>query len=307
MDELTASGAEAAVAVELAAPAALTLFRTDDPAVIVARMGELSTVLLQAVRDRGLARRYGDSDREFLHIEAWQFLGSMLGVSATVAWTRRLEDGSGWEARAEAVTMDSRVLGAGEGMCQRSEPGRRNATDHALRAMAQVRARRAALRSVLAFVAAIGGIDLADPDSPATRKQVTALHTLAGKHGWSHDESHRRAGAESFRHLTREQAADLIDAWSELPADDPAAEAELGADPAKSLEGLWDQAISTFGGKVRVLRAYAERFGAEGGLSSDQLTADDLGRLLESEGPGAPVSPPGRDPTSAKDFGSDGS
>jgi hypothetical protein len=293
-------------AIELAAPVAPTLFGTADPAAIVARMGELSEVLLQAVRDRGLARRYGDNEREFLHIEAWQFLGSMLGVSATVTWTRRLDDGSGWEARAEALTLDGRVLGAGEAMCERSEPGRRNATEHALRAMAQVRARRSALRSVLAFVAAIGGLDLADPDAPSTRKQVVALHTLAGKHGWTHEEAHRRAGVNSFRDLSREQAAGLIDAWSDAEATPPVIlrqESPGNKTSSMSLEDLWDRAIAVFGSRSRVLRAHVERCGAEGGLSSDQLTAADLSRLLASEGPGADVQPPDHDPTPVGDDG----
>src|SRR5207249_4368764 len=72
-------------------PATITLFGTNEPAAIVERMGDVAGVLMQAVRERGLARRYGDGDREFLHIEAWQFLGSMLGVSARVVWTKALE------------------------------------------------------------------------------------------------------------------------------------------------------------------------------------------------------------------------
>jgi hypothetical protein len=193
---------------------AVTLFGTTNPETILRRTEELAGSLAMALRDRDLARRYGDGDRHFIMIEGWQLVGTFLGVSARTTWTRRLEDSSGWEARAEAVTADGRVLGAADAMCQRTEPGRRSQTEHAIRAMAQVRARRGALRSVLAFVPAIGGLDLSDPDAPATRRQVVALHTLAGERGWDHDEAHSRAGVGSFNELTREQAAALIDAWS---------------------------------------------------------------------------------------------
>jgi hypothetical protein len=281
----SSTSAAEATSIEVAPSAAPALFGTSDPAAIVERMGDVAGVLMQAVRERGLSRRYGDAEREFLHIEAWQFLGSLLNVWAVVRWTRRLEDPPGWEARAEAVAGDGRILGAGEGMCLRTEPGRRTATEQAIRAMAQVRARRGALRSVLAFVAAIGGLDLADPDAPVTRAQVVALHTLAGKQGYSREEAHGRAGVASFNDLTREQAADLLEAWSELPGDSAgnvAPEAAVDPELAElSLEELWERAVARYGSRVRVLSAYVERFGAgEGGLSAGDLTESELWELL---------------------------
>lgn len=198
------------------------------PEEVLERATQLADALAQVVRDRGMALRFGDAERDFLTLHAWQVLGAFVGVVAIVEETSPLPDGSGWQARAIVTTGDGRTVAAGEGMCSRAERNWRSATDHSLRAMAQTRALRRALQGALGFIPGLAGMDVADPTAPATRRQVVALHTLASELGYDRDEAHRRAGVESFNDLSREQAGEFLEAWAGLleAADEPAMGAE---------------------------------------------------------------------------------
>jgi hypothetical protein len=196
-----------------------SLFGTADPRGIVSKATEVADVLATVLRERGLALRFGDSQRDFLTWHGWQVLASQMGVTTVLEWTRPLADRTGWEARAEVRTLDGRIIGAGESMCTRHESRWKAAADYAVRSMAQVRASRRALQSCLGFIPGLAGLDLSDPDAPATRKQVGTLHAITKTRGWSHEESHARAGVESFNDLTRVEAAALIDEWSSLEVD----------------------------------------------------------------------------------------
>jgi hypothetical protein len=135
----------------------LTLFGTSDPRIALERMAEVATVLVDVIRDRKLIARI--NGREHLTAEAWTTLGGMLGVVPVVVWTRQLEDGTGWEARVEARTLDGRVVGAAESMCTRSEQHWRGRDEFALRSMAQTRAIGRALRAPLGQIIRLAGYD----------------------------------------------------------------------------------------------------------------------------------------------------
>jgi hypothetical protein len=195
-----------------------TMFASRDPKAIVQRIADVADVLMNAVHQRDLARRYGDNPNEFLHIEAWQFLSSMLGMTVVGVDSRPLADGSGWEATAELRHVASgRVLGRRDGMCQKTEPtfAKRKTppAENTLRQMAQLRAARVAARSVLGFIPKIGGFEITDPDAPATDAQVGILHQLERELGLDHDQGHAEAGVDSYRALTRDEASDVIDRW----------------------------------------------------------------------------------------------
>jgi hypothetical protein len=263
---------------------ALGLLGTTDPHAAIARAIEMAELLDKVVRDRGLARTFGESDRAFYEWPAWQILGTWLGLSCIVVWTKPLADG--WEARAEARRLDGTVLGAAEAMCSASEKGRQRSSAHDVRAMAQVRAQRNALRSAIGFLPALAGLDVSDPDAPATRKQIVALHTLAGQRGWDHAESHRRAGVDSFRDLSREAAASLLDEWSTLTRDADTDQADATVDaPSDDREELLALAVEAYGGRVPLLRAAIDRSPTRGGLALSSLSVEDLSALLS----GAPT------------------
>ena len=194
-----------------------TMFASRDPKAIVQRIADVADVLMDAVHQRDLARRYGDNPNEFLHIEAWQFLSSMLGMTVVGVDSRPLADGSGWEATAELRHVATgRVIGRRDAMCQKTERGREKNPPNTLRQMAQLRAARVAARSVLGFVPKIGGFEITDPEGPATNEQVGLLHQLEREIGMSHDEGHALAKVDSYKHLNREDASTLIDRWTAM-------------------------------------------------------------------------------------------
>lgn len=131
------------------------LFRTDDPAEVLAKAQATAEALMPVVRGKNLIAKI--QGRDHLTVEAWQTLGAMLGVTPVCEWTRPLENG--WEARVEARTLDGRVIGAAEAECLRSESSWASRDDYALRSMAQTRATSKALASVLRFVATLAGVE----------------------------------------------------------------------------------------------------------------------------------------------------
>ena len=83
-------------------PAALGLFGTDDPDLVIVKAVDVSNALARVIRDRDLFARI--SGKEHVLVGGWTLLGSMLGVFPVCVWSRPLEDG--WEARVEARTRD---------------------------------------------------------------------------------------------------------------------------------------------------------------------------------------------------------
>ena len=65
-----------------------------DSNVALRKMGEIAVASMAVVRDRKLSVKI--SGGEYLTAEAWTLLGGLTGVTPVVAWSRPLEDGSGW-------------------------------------------------------------------------------------------------------------------------------------------------------------------------------------------------------------------
>src|SRR5262249_38598603 len=97
--------------------------------------------------------------REHLTAEAWTCLGGLVGITPVVSWSRPLEDGSGWEARVEARTLDGRVVGAAESMCTRAESKWARRDEFQLRSMSQTRAIARALRAPLSPIAVLANYE----------------------------------------------------------------------------------------------------------------------------------------------------
>jgi hypothetical protein len=129
------------------------LFRTDDPTEVLAAAKTVAEALKGALKTGGMVIRIRDS--EHVRIEGWQTLGSMLGVTPYVVWSRPIE--GGWEARAEARAQDGRPVGAGEAMCSRGEKTWKGRDDYAIRSMAQTRAMSKALSGPLRFIITLAG------------------------------------------------------------------------------------------------------------------------------------------------------
>lgn len=165
-------------------PAATTMTPAGGPGFGIAAFGrsakdtldrakEIADLLADVIRRRNLAVEM--RGRKHVLVEGWTLAGSLLGVFPVVRWTRAIRDGDGevqgYEARAEARTLDGRVVGAAEAQCTRDEnlwgwnPIGRNGRpleprpDFALRSMAQTRAIAKALRLPLGFVVSLAGYE----------------------------------------------------------------------------------------------------------------------------------------------------
>lgn len=175
---------EPGVELERVSPAQVSLFKTDDPVEVIRRATEVANALRQVITAQKLYKNI--SGRDHVLVEGWATLGSMLGVTGVVEWSRRVEpvtkydvevkiytgpkgnrvvsktehfrvEGFDWEARVKAVTADGRVIGAAEAMCSRKESSWKQRDDFALRSMAQTRAMSKALRGPLGFVVTLAG------------------------------------------------------------------------------------------------------------------------------------------------------
>lgn len=142
------------VPVQAAPPA--TLFRTDDPAEALVRAKATATALADCIR--GTKMVVSVQGKDYLTVEAWQTLGSQVGVTPVIVSTRKLTDPDGWEARCEARTFDGRTLGAADSMCLRDESRWKDADEFEVRSMAQTRAMSRALSSVLRFIPTLAGM-----------------------------------------------------------------------------------------------------------------------------------------------------
>ncbi len=146
------------VPVEQDEPAGMpSLFGTTDPHRALVRMAELADALVDVVRQKKLATQI--RGREYLNVEAWQCLGGLVGVFASIAWTRPNETGDGYVARAEARTLRGELVGAAEAECSRVEQTWKSRDPFTLRSMAQTRAMSRALRAPLAAIAALAGFE----------------------------------------------------------------------------------------------------------------------------------------------------
>lgn len=207
---------EPAVAIERRDTDALSkILGTGDVQLMLERSERNVKAVIEVARAKGFVQRYGGSQHEFFGFPAWSLLALTYGLVPFVEWTRKIENG--WEARAVVRTQDGEEIAAAEAMCTREETIRRKADEHTLRAMAQTRAMRNALRSCLGAALVLSGFDFADPEGPATREQVGMLHQLERELDWSHEQGHAEAGeVESYKDLTREEASVLIERWTAL-------------------------------------------------------------------------------------------
>ncbi len=211
---------------------------TGDTRAALATLEQNVKDIIDVARARGFVRSYGGG-HEFFGFPAWSLLAMTYGLVPFVEWTRPVDNG--WEARAVVKTRDGAEVGAAEAMCTRQEGNRRNADPHTLRAMAQTRAMRNALRGCLGAALVLSGFDFADPDAPLDDGQLAALHISERALGMTHDQGHADAGIDSYKNLTREQAGEIIDRRQrELEASESRKELDEGAPgkPAPAEEGF---------------------------------------------------------------------
>jgi len=124
------------------------LLGVHDPVEGLAAAERFATALRAKIEAGNLSHRIGGKD--YLGLEALQMAATPLGIVGVVTETRELENG--WSARAEARTLDGRVVGAGDSQCTRDERSWIRRDDFALLGMAQSRALARALRGPVGSV-----------------------------------------------------------------------------------------------------------------------------------------------------------
>ncbi len=165
---IDAESREVGLSVPVQPQGVVTLFGTDEPTLVVERAAKVADALMGVVRKRDLSVQM--NGKQYLLIEAWSLLGSLVGCFPEVVWTRPVKRGDvteGWEARAEVHTLAGSAVAAAESMCMRSEITRKrdgtvverwkNAEEHAVRSMAQTRATSKAMATALRFIAVLAG------------------------------------------------------------------------------------------------------------------------------------------------------
>ena len=162
--------------VEEAKPRAnLAMLDADTPEEFMDRISRVCKILVDVVEKQNLSKKLGRGDKRHVELEAWQFLASMpwIRCSAVIEWTKEIGNGEGWEARA-LVYRDGQVVGAGEGMCLKTESNWRGKDFFSLRSMAQTRALSRALQRAVAVHLRHGGLRRSGSGGDAERSACRA-------------------------------------------------------------------------------------------------------------------------------------
>lgn len=132
-----------------------SLFGTDDPAEVVQRATGVANALAAVIEQKQLYTTV--QGKSHVHVEGWQLLGSMLGVTAVCTHTETVD--GGFKATVEARAADGRVVGRADALCTKHEKRGpwKNADDYARLSMAQTRATSKALKGPLGFVISLAG------------------------------------------------------------------------------------------------------------------------------------------------------
>ena len=196
-----------------APPAPAPIFSAN-PEAVLASSRQIARALKAVLIERNLVKQI--SGREYVFIEGWTLLGSMVGVFAEIEWTRPMVGMTdadlgtrlGWEARAVAKTVDGRRISAAEASCGRDEYHWKKRDEYALRSMAQTRAISKALRLPLGFIVELAGYsatpaeELPSPAvqaTPAARRLRSEIEAAAEERGVSSDQLRAMADEAGVR------------------------------------------------------------------------------------------------------------
>lgn len=136
------------------------LFAAGTGAQVVEKATERATALAEVVKKQKLFSKI--QGREYVRVEGWTLLGSMMGAFPVTDWCHELtEDGKviGFEARVEVRTLEGQTIGAAIARCTRREQNWKSRDDFALESMAQTRATSKALRLPLGFIMQLAGFE----------------------------------------------------------------------------------------------------------------------------------------------------
>jgi hypothetical protein len=139
---------------------AITMYGVNDPAVALQQIATISGLFVDVARDRGLVDKI--QGKEYVSAGGCDVLAGLTGLAPYVVWVHETEDG--YHARVEVRrVVNGTTIAAAEQICSRTESKWARAEKHTLAGMAQTRARRRALASVLAPIIELAGYQPGEP------------------------------------------------------------------------------------------------------------------------------------------------
>ena len=190
-------------------PGVVSIYQSNDPAEQLAEAQARARILVQVIEDQGLSRSFG-GQKPHVFVEGWQFLASQFGLIPDIEWSKELDTGDGWEARATLRRLiDGAEIAHAEAECRRAEGNWKDRPSYAIRSMAQTRAVSKVCRVALSSVMVMAGYaatpaeemdgmtgskqppskapkstpsTIADPHCPACLDQLGTLVAVTGPH-----------------------------------------------------------------------------------------------------------------------------
>lgn len=124
------------------------------------KLAQMANVLKSHVVRQKL---YSDiKGKNYVHIEGWQFAGSLLGLSPRVVKTENLSSGSElkWMTTVEIVnTKTKEVMSTGFAICSSKEGSKKSFDEYAILSMSQTRAIGKAYRNLIGWVMKLAGYE----------------------------------------------------------------------------------------------------------------------------------------------------
>lgn len=228
------------------APVQLGTISAGTPAALVQGATEAANALADVVRKAGLS--VSIQGREFVRVEGWTTLATMLGVIAREVSTEAREDGS-YVSTVELVRMsDGAVISRASAECGGpDEPMWQKRPPYARRSMAQTRATGKACRIAFSWIMSLAGYEgtpaeemegvsqapaprrhaqrqsQAKAERMPTEKQIKRLFAIAREQGYDNERLKAlmvdMTGVESTKDLTLTQYEALVQAVQERRAD----------------------------------------------------------------------------------------
>jgi len=138
----------------------VSIYRSMDPIQQLEEAKARARVLVEVVQSQGLSKTFGNSTKPHVFVEGWQFLASQFGLVPDIEWTRELDDGAGWEARASLNRLsDGQVIAHADAECRTDENNWKNRPSYAIRSMSQTRAVSKVCRIALSSVMVMAGFN----------------------------------------------------------------------------------------------------------------------------------------------------
>lgn len=124
------------------------------------KMTSMAVVLKQHVVKNKLYTTI--ADRNYAHVEGWQFAGGLLGLFPKVVSVENLSTGQElkWKAEVEIISLkNGEVISRGFAICSNKENKKKSFDEYAVLSMAQTRAIGKAYRNLLGWVMKLAGYE----------------------------------------------------------------------------------------------------------------------------------------------------